>query len=74
MPINRLLRDGKISPEEVERLNLAYTFTLKSLHLDDRDDPVCAVVAAKVVEIDKAGTHDPKQIATFAVKQLGVPN
>jgi hypothetical protein len=73
MPINRLFRDGKIPPEEVERLNRAYTFTLRSLSLVDRNDPVCEIVARKVIEIDAAGTHDPKEIARLAVKRLGVP-
>jgi hypothetical protein len=71
MPINRLFREGKITPEEVERLNRAFTFTLQSLHLVDRNDPICEIVARKVIEIDAAGTHDPKEIASLAVKQLG---
>ena len=73
MPINRLFMDGKIRPEEVERLSRAYTFTLKSLSLVDRNDPVCEIVARKIIEIDAAGTYDPKEIARLAVKRLGVP-
>ena len=73
MPINRLLRDGKIKPEEVERLNRAFTFTLRSLSLVDRNDPLCDMVARRVIEIDAAGTHDPRQIATRAMSEFGVP-
>jgi hypothetical protein len=73
MPINRLFRDGKINPEEVERLNRAFSFALRSLSLVDRNDPVCEIVARKVIEIDAAGTHDPRKIASLAVKQLGIP-
>jgi len=73
MPINRLLRAGKINPEEVERLNLAFTFTLRSLYLVDRNDPVCDIVAQKVIEIDAAGTHDPQEIAEMAVREFGIP-
>ena len=73
MPINRLLKDRKVSAEETERLNRAFTFTLKSLHLVDRNDPVCDIVAAKVIEIDKPGVCDPTEIAKLAAKQLGVP-
>ena len=73
MPINRMFRDGKIKAEEVERLNRAFTFTLQSLSLVDRDDPVCEIVARKVIEIDAAGTRDPKEIARLAVKKLGLP-
>ena len=73
MPITRYFRDSKIKPEEVARLNQAYTFTLRSLSLVDRDDPICEIVARKVIEIVSAGTHDPQEIAKLAAKQLGVP-
>ena len=73
MPINRLFRDGKIKPEEVEELNRAFTFTLRSLSLVDRNDPLCDMVARRVIEIDAAGTHDPKQIAKRAMSEFGVP-
>ena len=73
MPINRLFRDGKIKPEEVERLNLAFTYALHRLHLVDRNDPVCDIVARKVIEIDRAGTRDPEEISKLAAKQLGIP-
>jgi len=71
VPINRLLKDRKISAEEVERLNRAFSFTLKSLHIVDRDDPVSDVIAAKVIEIGKSGVTDPAEIAKLATKQLG---
>ena len=74
MPINRLFRDGKIKPEDVERLNRAFTFTLSALSLVDRNDPICEIVARKIIELDATGTHDPKEIAKQAAKQLGPDN
>jgi hypothetical protein len=71
MPINRLFRDGKIKAEDVERLNRAFTFALSALSLVDRNDPICEIVARKVIEIDAAGNHDPEEIATLAAQQLG---
>jgi hypothetical protein len=71
MPINRLFREGKIQPEELERLDRAFTFTLRSLYLVDRNDPICDIVARKVIEIDAAGTRDPEEIAKIAAKELG---
>jgi hypothetical protein len=73
MPINRLLKGSKPKPEQVERLNRAFSLTLKSLHLVDRNDPVCEIVARKVIEIEKAGTREPQEIAKLAAKQLGIP-
>nr|QIG99678.1 hypothetical protein G6P99_38500 [Bradyrhizobium sp. 6(2017)] len=62
-----------MSPEEVERLNRAFTFSLKSLHLVDRNDPVSDIVARKVIEIDKSGAHDPHEIAARVAKEFGIP-
>jgi hypothetical protein len=73
MPINRLFRDGKINPEKVERLNQAFTFTLRSLSLVDRNDPFCEIIARKVIEIEASGTDDPREIARLAAQQFGVP-
>ena len=73
MPIDRLLRDGKIKPEEVERLNRAFTFTLRSLSLVDRDDPLCEIVARKVIEIGATGVLDPAEISKLTIKRLGLP-
>jgi hypothetical protein len=73
MPINWLLLGGKIMPEEFQRLDRAFTFTLKSMSLVDRNDPISEIVARKVIEIDAAGIHDPKEIAKLAAKQLGIP-
>ena len=38
MAINRLLKGSALGPEDVERLNRAYTNALRSLHLVERDD------------------------------------
>ena len=71
MPINRLLKDGKLTSEDIARLNKAYTFTLRSLSLVDRNDPLTEVVARKVIEIG-ASVHDPAEIAKMALKVLRI--
>jgi hypothetical protein len=71
MPIDRLLKLRGIGPENSERLRLAFDLALRGLQLVDRNDPICEIVARKVIEIDKHGTHDARQIAAEAIKQLG---
>jgi hypothetical protein len=61
---------GVIGAEEAERFNQAFIRTLKSLNLVDRDDPLCDFIARKIIEIDAAGIHDPKEIAAIAARQL----
>ena len=46
-------------------------YTLSLVHRDN--DPLCEFVAHKVIEIDAAGIHDPEEIASLTVKQLGIP-
>jgi hypothetical protein len=69
MPINQLVWENKVKPEDAERLNRAFRLALSALHLTDRgDDPICQMIARKVVEID---ADDPEEIAKLAAKQFG---
>jgi hypothetical protein len=66
MPINRLLVGSKLEPEEINRLNAAYTYALRSLSLVDRDDPLTEMLARKVIEIG-ATEADPAKISQIAI-------
>ena len=72
MPINRLLANSKLGPDEIENLKLAFKQALRSLHLVDRDDPITEIVVRKIIEIAATGVHDAAEIAKIAVKQLGI--
>ena len=71
MPINRLLKEANYKPEEVDRLNRAFALTLGLLGLLGRNDPICEIVARKIIEINAAGWHEPEEIAKLAAAQLG---
>jgi hypothetical protein len=70
MPIRRLLKDGNLGPEEVERLERAYNRAMQALHLVDRDDPIAEMVAKKVIEIAATGVRDPAEISEIAVRAM----
>ena len=70
MPIDWRRNGRVIGLEDSERLNQAFISTLKSLSLVDRNDPLSDFVARKIIEIDAAGTHDPKEIAKLAVRHF----
>jgi len=73
MPIKHLLRDSKLGPEDIKKLEAAYTYALRSLSLVDRNDPLCEIIARKIVEVGAAvGDSDPRQIANWAVKKIGI--
>jgi hypothetical protein len=72
MPIDRLLKVGKYTPEDIELLNKAFDLALRSMGLVDRNDPLCEMVARKVIEAGATGISDPKKIAEVAVVRMGL--
>jgi hypothetical protein len=71
MPINWLLKDGQHTPEQIELLNNAFNHALSLLSVVDRNDPLCATVARKIVEVGATGTREPRKIAEIAVARMG---
>ena len=71
MPIDRLLKD-KRTPEEVELLNKAFNHALNLLGVVDRNDPLCDMVARKVIEVGTTGISEPREIAEMAVVRIGL--
>jgi hypothetical protein len=63
MPIARLLQNSNLGRAEQEILNLAFIRALRLLHLVDRNDPVCEIVARKIIEIGATGAGDPVVIS-----------
>src|SRR3954452_14995628 len=48
----------------------AYELTLRALNLVDRDDPLSAMIADKIIEIGATGLDDPIEISKRTVKFL----
>jgi hypothetical protein len=71
MPLSRLLKDSELTTPDIERLNKAYTFALRSLSLVDRNDPLTEIIGRKIIEIG-ANVHDPAEIAEMAIKKLRI--
>jgi hypothetical protein len=72
MPINRLLKDGQHTPEQIELLNNAFNHALNLLSVADRNDPLCEMVARTVIEVGATGTRKPRKIAEVAVALIGL--
>jgi len=73
VPIHRFLREGSFRPDEIVRLTSAFDAALQLLHLKDRADPVCELVAAKIIQVYRTGELDPPRICARAIKELGIP-
>ena len=71
MPIYRLLRGGAFDPEAVNAMGAAFEDALRELRLTDRDDPVCEIVAKKIIELGRLGERDPARIRELALSDIG---
>lgn len=69
MPIQRLLKNTRLRPEQIEDLDRAFALALRALGLVDRNDPVCDLVARELISIGINGTREPKEIARVVVER-----
>lgn len=72
MPISRLLAEGNYTPEQRHVVELAFNNTLRKLSLLDRNDPVCEIVARKVIRIAESGVTNAVAICEIAIRELAV--
>lgn len=73
VPIQRLLGEAAFDPDDIGRMTAAYDAALKLLQLNDRDDTLCGLVAAKIIQVFSQGEHDPPRLCARAMKELGIP-
>ena len=71
MPIKRPLKEANYKPEQVDRLNRAFCVDPRPPRPARSNDPICEIVARKIIEINAAGWHEPEEIAELAAAQLG---
>jgi lipopolysaccharide biosynthesis regulator YciM len=63
MPIDRLLAESDLTPEQRQVISVAFGQVLHKLGLVDRNDPICDMVARKVIEVAQAGTSNAVAVA-----------
>ncbi len=72
MPVNRLLPDS-LTPEQRHVLETAFASTLRQLYLVDRNDPICEIVAAKLIDIHKRGVTNAVALTEMTIREIGLP-
>ena len=70
MPIMRLRADGDFTAEQRHVLELAFDNILSQLSLVDRNDPLCELIARKVVDAGKDGYDNAVAITEAVVGQF----
>ena len=68
MAIASLLANSQLPLEQQHVIELAFDYTLRKLSLVDRNDPVCEVVARKVIEVGTSGFTNAVAIGMVPVR------
>jgi len=62
LAIYRILQNSPLGPEEITRLSKAYEQALRTIGVQDRNDPLTELIAKKIIEIGQTGLKDPSDI------------
>jgi hypothetical protein len=73
MPITQFLDGFKFDPEAKRVMGVAFEMTRAALRLTDRDDPVIAIVAKKIIELAKEGERNPDLLCERVLNDLRAP-
>jgi hypothetical protein len=71
MPINRMLQGNAFDADLCQAMGCAYDAILQELNLTDRNDPVCEIIAEKVIELCQRGERDPQRLHDGALAGTG---
>ena len=68
MPIYRLFEAGAFEPEMIATMGDVFEDVLRTLGLVDREDPLTAMVARKVIELAQTGERDPLRLKQLTLE------
>jgi hypothetical protein len=64
MLIHRFLNEPSFDQADISCMATAYEAALTLLRLKDRSDPVCELLAKRIIEIHQSGVHDAPKLCT----------
>ena len=73
MPISWLIANIDLTHEQQHVLELAFRQALRKLDLVDRNDPICELVAKKMVDIHSRGVTNAIALAELTIREIGLP-
>jgi hypothetical protein len=62
MQLHRLLENSAFEPLHLEAMSYAFEAVCIQLRLANRSDPICDIVAEKVIELAQCGERDPARL------------
>jgi hypothetical protein len=73
MPITPYLNGQYFDPETKRVMGVAFEMTRTALRLEDRADPIVALLAYKIIELAKGGELNPDRLCERTLADLATP-
>jgi hypothetical protein len=73
MPISQYLDGHRFDPETKCAVGVAFELTRAALRLDDRTDPIVAIIANRIIELAKAGERNADLLCERTLADLNAP-
>ena len=70
MPLYRLLQNAAFDPDAVAAMSAAFEEACRTLGLAERSDPLCNLVAEKILECARTGERDPIRLRECALQAI----
>ena len=70
MPIYSLLQHQAFEPEHRDAMCRAFENVLQELGLTDRSDPLCDLVAHKIIQVGQKGERDPERLRDLVLAMI----
>ena len=71
MPITPFLNGRYFDADTKRVMGLAFEMTCVSLRLADGSDPICNIIAEKIVALAQKGERDPNELCMITLSSLG---
>jgi hypothetical protein len=71
VPLYRLLQNAAFDPDAVAAMSAAFEEACRTLGLAERSDPLCNLVAEKILECAGTGERDPIRLRECALQAIG---
>ncbi len=70
MPITPFLAGNRFDGETIRIMGVAFEMACVALRLADRDRPADEVLARRIIELTKAGEHNPDVLCENVLKEF----
>ncbi|WP_050382845.1 hypothetical protein [Bradyrhizobium pachyrhizi] len=72
MPLARRFTGINLTPDQQHIIELAFSAALRKLDLVDRNDPLCDLVAKRMIDVHTRGVTNVLALSEITIREIGL--